>query len=340
MVVFFISSGIKIGIGHVKRCTQLALCLIKRGQEVLLCLENDFESLEIVKRNNLNTHILAENYIISEVVKRFPASKVIVTDLINLSSKETQKVKEYNSEIGILALDYFDMNDTNVDTIINLHNHNKEFSRPVDLSVKYFEGPMYGILRTEFDVFLNGKKADKNSLEKILITFGGSDPQRHTLSVLPLLDTIVSNFGIKLILVVGPNFIHKNEVLASVKEMKSIVEVVENPPSIASYMKMVDLCICGSGTTVIELAALGTPVILIPQSLEELEFARRFESEGFAIIAGSPDSIDKIILEESVKYYHTHPEKLAIIGAIGQSLSDGKGRDRIVGEIFNLNNKI
>ena len=339
MVLFFVASGVQIGIGHVKRCVQLAIDLREQDKEVLFCLEHDFESIEIIKKCNLNVSILNETNSILNVLEDNPNIRVVLLDVLNITEKDTRKIKESNSNVKILALDYFDMLDSNVDTIINLYNHNKKYSKPVNPDVKYLEGPKYGVLRNEFQPLLLKRSFSKRELRKILITFGGSDPKKYTLSILPVLDEIFNNLSINLSIVIGPNFVHASQISEVVKDLKSVYELIHNPSDMAKLMVDTDLCICGSGTTILELSALGVPAIVIPQSLEELRFSSLFETAGFATIVGTPGSIDRVKLKYSLMDYYTNPEKLVTMGLAGIQLCDGKGKDRIAREVLTLLNK-
>jgi spore coat polysaccharide biosynthesis predicted glycosyltransferase SpsG len=337
LVLFFVAAGVHIGIGHVKRCTQLAIDLREQKVEVLLCLEADAKSIEITKKEKIKFSIIDENNNMFDIIRDHPDAKLIILDLIQVSKKDTLKFKELNPQLKILALDYFDMQDSNVNTIINLHNHNKEFSRPVDPSVKYLEGPAYGILRNEFNSFLiNEHRLSKTALKNMLITFGGSDPRQHTLAIISQLDEILNKLPIRVTIIIGPNFVHKNDILKALKNVKSQCEVIQDPSDMSNLMKNADICICGSGTTILELSALGTPALVVPQSNEELEFSRRFESAGFASIIGTPESIDKEKLITILKNYYDHPDQLAAAGSIGYKLCDGKGKERIINEITTL----
>src|SRR6185295_14039687 len=93
---------------------------------------------------------------------------------------------------------------------------------------------------------------------------------------------------------------------------------------------------CGSGTTILELAALGTPALIAPQSAEELGFATYFETAGFAYIIGTPDDINELRLRSTLLNYYNHPSQLTAASAVGPVLCDGKGKEKIVHEILML----
>ncbi len=332
MVLFFVASGVQIGIGHVKRCTQLALELIKQHQKVVLCLHNDPKSIEIIQKAAVPFAVIPEGEAMRDELKKHKPVQLIVLDLLNISKHDTRQLKEQAPEVPVLALDYFDMEDSNVNTIINLHNHNKQFKRPTDTAVKYLEGPAYGILRNEFQLLLKDNTT-KKTLKNILVTFGGSDPRLHTLAIIPVLQDISKTIRLGVTVVIGPNFIHEGKIIELLKRGPSEYIRVHDPANMSQLMHTADLCICGSGTTILELSALGTPALIVPQSKEELGFSQFFETAGFATIVGTPEGIDEVKLKTALFNYYDHPSLLEAASIKGPKLCDGKGKERIVDEI-------
>ena len=321
------------GIGHIRRSAQLAIELKNRKHEVLFCIKHQFGSIEAFKKYKLKSFIISCSDQLPELLKLYPQTKLIVADLEDITREDTQKITALYPEMKILALDYFDMEDDRVHTIINLCNHNVLFHTPVSQKVKYLEGPLFGILRSEFKTFLRKKKKKpKRSLKSLLVTFGGSDPRQHTLSVIPILEDLLTNHKCSVTIVIGPNFINKAQVMEAVSKCKLDISCVEDPANIAKLMNKADLCICGSGTTILELAALGTPAMIVPQSPAENNFSKVFEGSGFAYIVGSPDGIDKEKLQNAITHF-SKPKALELASLIGPQLCDGEGDERIINEI-------
>jgi spore coat polysaccharide biosynthesis predicted glycosyltransferase SpsG len=113
-------------------------------------------------------------------------------------------------------------------------------------------------------------------------------------------------------------------------------EIFKSPDDMASLMFTADICICGSGTTILELATIATPAVIIPQSDEELKFSSLFAEAGFAVAAGTPDGLDSEALEIALLELLNTPETIPGRGSKGRQLCDGLGADRIVDEIMAL----
>jgi UDP-2,4-diacetamido-2,4,6-trideoxy-beta-L-altropyranose hydrolase len=335
LILFFISSGVHIGIGHVKRSVQLALELMQQHQQVSFCLKNDPKSIEIIIKNAIEFSIISEQESFPDLISNHRDVQLVVLDLLDISGRDTQKIKDRFPHILLLALDYFDMEDSNVSTIINLINHNKTRKRPLDPAVRYLEGPAYGILRTEFQVILTKGLTPKKNLRNILVTFGGSDPRLHTLSIIQLLQPIVKAMNTTVTVIIGPNFVHQTQVIELLKPLEQFSYIVD-PPAMATLMSAADLCICGSGTTILELSALGTPALIVPQSKEELNFSTYFETAGCAHMIGTPEGVDSLKLKNIILSYYDNPLLLTAMSLIGPKICDGKGKERVVEEILNL----
>lgn len=336
MIIFNISSGSMIGIGHVRRCVQLAEILRKRNLDTVFYLAPDPESIKFLDEAGVKYSVYSSYFSLQDFIRQYTSAKVIVLDLLDANGKYTSKIKAADPALKILALDFFDMYDENIDVIINLYNHSPFLKSPVSRSVKYLEGPGYGIVREEFKQFVGANKEPVDLTRKVLVTFGGSDPKKHTLTAIPILAVVREKTGCEISVVLGPNFSHRESVLKMLNQVLPTAEVFESPDNMAALMFRADLCICGSGTTILELASIGTPAVIIPQSDEELKFASVFVEAGFAVAAGGPDGIDSEVLEIALIELLSTPEMIARRGMRGRKLCDGFGADRIVDEIYGL----
>jgi spore coat polysaccharide biosynthesis predicted glycosyltransferase SpsG len=337
MILFYISVGKNIGIGHLKRCGYLAQKLKQLNFDLKFIIINDKYSIDYLKKNqfkykivkNIEFDIINNNTIINDY-------RVILLDMLNINGVITRALKEKNTKIKIIALDYFDMEDSNVDTIINLINHNPNFTKPIHKKVKYLEGVKYGIIRNEFIPFTN-KAKKKSNIFKILITFGGSDPQNYTLRILPNLVPLLEMYLFNVEIIVGPNYIY-TEILNKYINILSLdcIKIIFSPNNIPEIMHDSDVVISGSGTTAIELATLGIPSILLPQNINELHFAEIFKNAGFSIIGCD---LDEIFFNKIFQYitdiYHG---KISTenINKIGKKMCQGNGTELICNEIIEL----
>jgi spore coat polysaccharide biosynthesis predicted glycosyltransferase SpsG len=196
------------------------------------------------------------------------------------------RVRALHPRLRIAALDSFDMEGSRADLIINLINHHPTLSRPLTPQVRYHEGAEYAIIRREFLAARNRARGIPLLAREVLVTFGGADPSNHTGLVLdalaqePLKDVTVR-------IVVGPNFSRAGEVTARARALG--FETLEKIDRLAPWFSRADLAVSGGGTTMLELACVGTPALVLPQNEAEARFASSLAGLG-AVRLGQPAS--------------------------------------------------
>lgn len=186
-------------------------------------------------------------------------------------------------------------------------------------------GPEYAILS---EPYANIKKRRFNRTPtNILITMGGSDPEHLTPKILHALEILTKKFCVKV--VVGPYFsdsqIYKIE--QSKECSKHEVELVLNESCLVDKMLWADLVVASSGLVKYELAATGTPSILI--SIDE---EHNTVNKSFAKMSGQVDlGVTKRSSDigNAIADLLNDNEKRKRMTSLGQKLVDGKGVERI-----------
>ena len=132
-----------------------------------------------------------------------------------------------------------------------------------------FEGKEFAILGDEY-----GNLPDRiisQKANKILLTFGGSDPTELTLLGLDALQDV--NINLELKVVIG--HFYSNSLRAKIKNKVDSLEhpclLIESISSLKELMLWCDVAVSASGLTKYELAVTGTPSIII--SIDEFHHA-------------------------------------------------------------------
>ena len=129
-------------------------------------------------------------------------------------------------------------------------------------------GPDYFCLRDEF-VYKPDRDA-RESVERILVTFGGVDQNNLTLRTIDTLVPLCAPRGIAIDVVVGPGFQHHPEIEAAVRRHGyERLHVAAPTVRISDYMMAADLAVTSGGRTVLELATLRVPTLVICQNERE-----------------------------------------------------------------------
>jgi spore coat polysaccharide biosynthesis predicted glycosyltransferase SpsG len=220
------------------------------------------------------------------------------------------------------------MEHADFDLIINLINHHPTLKAPLSPAVDYHEGPEFAIIRREFAAYRNQPRHPSGATPRILVTFGGSDPMRHTLRVLEALAGDADK--LHLTVVVGPNFPHRRDVHHLASTMGAIVH--ENVSDMPALMLDADLAISGGGTTMLELATLGIPALIIPQNEPEMRFSASIAARG--AVRTLPLDVSPQEIRRAVLALLDDPAARELLSATGRQTVDGEGQARIAKQIL------
>lgn len=230
-------------------------------------------------------------------------SSVIRMDILSYLKSKTSK---------LVAFDFFDYQCKFVDVIINLYVHNRKNAS--DYKGDLYEGIQYFILRDAIQGEQN-MPVLVNQKPKILITFGGEDPNSNTLKVLKEMNDRNSAR-----VIIGS--LNKDQAqIRNICKTRPLIEVLEPTPCIGKIMRQSDIIICGGGTTLMEAIFIGNPVIGVPQNKREDDFIYSLKQD--IPIYGIKDLSELInktghyeFRRDILKQYHF--------------FIDGKGKERIL----------
>ena len=115
-------------------------------------------------------------------------------------------------------------------------------------------------------------------VEKILITFGGADPNDLTRKVLRKIISFCKKNNIKIQIITGPAYKYINELEKEVQQLEGLDIDYTHATGIMSHiMEQTQVAITSNGRTVYELAHMNIPSIVM--SHHEREITHRFTNE-------------------------------------------------------------
>jgi spore coat polysaccharide biosynthesis predicted glycosyltransferase SpsG len=137
------------------------------------------------------------------------------------------------------------------------------------------------------------------TVERILVTFGGTDPQNLTQKSLAALAH--AGYTGEVIVVLGPGYRHGEVRLSDFGLRGDILQSVRNMAEIA---RSADLALTSAGRTVTEMMTLGLPTIVLCQNLRELRHTHA--SSVFGVInLGLGEYIDTVSLAKHIQMLMT-----------------------------------
>lgn len=197
-------------------------------------------------------------------------------------------------------------------------------------------GPRWCLLRREFAD--PPPRVAAARVERIAILMGGADPAGRSGMVLDSAARAVRHLGddVEIVLVVGAANPAAQSLDDRAAGLPGRVTVLHDVRNMAPIMASADLAISAAGSTIWELAALGTPMILGAQNRGELGTANVLAEQGAAIDLGPLDGLEPDRLTRTIVEIAANAEMRQRMSAAGQRLVDGAGAVRVVARMADL----
>jgi len=184
---------------------------------------------------------------------------------------------------------------------------------------KHLFGYKFVCLRQEFQETI--EQANPDTIHKVLIMFGGTDPQDYTKQILKLLH----GTGYNITAIVGAGYNKTDEL-----QLYDGVTVLQNVNNMVTHIRNADLVITSNGRTVYEVCSQQKPIIVLSQNQRELKHTF-IEVTGITKNLGiQPDNssiLDEINRMQNIKYRNNQSK-------IMKSLFINNGLKRVM---FNIN---
>lgn len=283
----------EIGTGHVYRQLYLASRIMEH--EVIFLMDNSKSlGIEIVKKNNYPI-VTFEGECFEKISELKP--DIVVNDILDT----TLDYMEYFKEKNIYTINFEDLGEGAkiADIVFNALYDYKIPLKNIKMGYEYY------VLRDEFKEF--NKKEIKEKVEKILITFGGTDPNNYTEKILNLLSCYNESIYIDVIL--GLGYKEKEYIKNKYKDSRNI-RVVDSVTNISDYMYDSDIVITSGGRTMYEVASLGIPCMVLCQNERELTHLFGNAGNGFLNLGLGKYLNDGIIKNNLIELINNHSMRI------------------------------
>ncbi|CDM90908.1 PseG/SpsG family protein [Xenorhabdus bovienii] len=244
--------------GHAFRVADLSKHMAENHVNIL-CTHESINAFKYLKSLDMNPIIQEKNTSIYKYIKDLEPD-LIINDTLDTEENYINSIKKLCDKI----ITFEDMGDGVKKTDITINAVYSSASHP-----HVFYGHEYIDLRDEF---ISSERIKINySVRKILLSFGGEDPNNLTLRFLKLLTKYMPMEDVTIIVITGPAYSFKEELINFLSNRKHRnIEWIHNIKSnISKYMLASDIAIVSNGRTVYELAALGIPSISISSNERE-----------------------------------------------------------------------
>lgn len=324
-VLFCVDGGSEMGMGHVYRSLAVAKELTKIVPHADVCFLMRAELPEGMQ------HIAGAGYPIR--VARQDAETTIGV------------IRDYSPNIIIndrpfLADDYLRALAGLGASTINLVDSLDDIEKPFELASiiiatmqegdveldDYHAGPAFAILRDSFRKKTNKVPAISDEGRKLVVSFGGSDPQNLTMKALSALDGVAD---VSVTVVLGPAYGYRSELEALVAKLSVKPEILKNVEHMADILFEADLVLCSGGMTVFEIAALGRPGIVLCQNTRERERMEGFARYGTILHLGLGTDVSEETIRNQAEGLVKDRGRRQQMSDAGARLVDAQGASRV-----------
>lgn len=163
------------------------------------------------------------------------------------------------------------------------------------------------------------------STPRMLVCFGGSDPDRITERLVP---TIARDVDAAIDVVIGAGYDGPTDGWP--------ISPKRDPPDLVERLATADLVLLGAGTMKFEAACLGRPMLLLAAADDQRPVGPAFAATGAARYLGDGRTLDPAEITEAAQTLLEDREGLATLGATAATLVDGAGADRIAAAVVRL----
>ncbi|MBN2193638.1 MAG: NTP transferase domain-containing protein [Polyangiaceae bacterium] len=259
-LAFVVIGNRQQGLGHVTRVLTLMQLITGHPVRAFCTPDQDlaidrfrgaFFPIEVVPRAGL-----------IDAIERFGA-EVVVHD--ELDTREEDLGEERRRGLRVVCFEDVGAGLTHADLLFNELYPEEE----TDPDRHHFYGPDVYVLRDEF--LTVQRRAPREVVETVLVTFGGTDPSRLTLAVL---DAIAPVRPPRLIVVAGRGVEWTDELARACDAVQSAgaeVTLLRDVSLMSEVMAQADLAFSSAGRTVYELAHMCVPTIVLAQNEKELK---------------------------------------------------------------------
>lgn len=319
-VLILTEGGTRLGYGHLMRCLAIAQGFKAAGIDSVFYIRGDAEPEKIL--NEFQWKCI-------EWLDETPDvnGRIIILDSYYADEAFCKII--YDKAAQVLFIDDYNRIAYPGGFVLNSVIGAEEMGYPDNDSITYLLGPEYHPLRREFwDV---PEKVINREIEKILITFGGTDMTNETPGILRFLK---DNYpDLEKHVIIGKGFSNFEEIKEAADD-KTVLIMHADAEVMKNEMLECDIAISAAGQTIYELARVGIPSIIKQIADNQENNIKNWERSGCFTTLSSMTDIGLLV---NLSYLVRCKNKLEM-----NMIVDGKGIIRTLeylnGNNFNSNN--
>lgn len=338
-VGFRADAGGAVGIGHFMRCLALTQAFATRGHDCTWFTTADDPRLARLA-TGAGAHVIpiTESHPASadiETVQTWLAHHSgawVVVDGYQFDAAYQEAVKAAGAALAVIDDDVHAERYC-ADVIVNQNLHAERLRYPHSDASRLLLGPRYAMIREAFAPLRRADREHPAQGRRVLVTFGGSDPQNQTAKALEA----IGRDDVDIRVVLGPSNPRAQELRTLVRTLdaSSAVTLLVDPPDMPELMAWADLSVGAAGSTSWELACLGVPAIVMAVAANQTRIAAGLAEAGVARNLGWWSGVTSADVRIAVADLLGDRSARIDMSERGRALVDGFGCDRVVAELTN-----
>jgi UDP-2,4-diacetamido-2,4,6-trideoxy-beta-L-altropyranose hydrolase len=330
----------KQGFGHLSRCLKLAAALRDSGEKaVFLCPSSDWPTQEMIRQYDLPYVTIADGTSLVDEVADYPdACRQVLADLSDPDNVANPKtVQDYVATLQAKGIKVFYIDGAFEDSVfkqdsaclpdvlIQPYVGVAAFERPGTVHVA---GAAYAILPAAYKNSPAREIAE--TAQHLLVTFGGSDPQGLTQTVMQVLAERPIDCPVRVM--IGPYFseTHRTAIGDLAQRYPGQFDLREGATDMIPHFRWADLVVTSSGLSRYESVACGAPTLFCALYPAHIAPSEAFVRAGIGRYIGLCDTLNGADWSREIRALAGDQAERRSLSRTGQKTIDGKGMDRLL----------
>ncbi|MGO4995020.1 cytidylyltransferase domain-containing protein [Jeotgalibaca porci] len=284
----------EIGLGHIYRGLMLAYNLIDHNIKFVLSAKSDI-GLKKIQSSHFAYEVMEEDKELVQLIADFDCD-ILINDILDTTEEYILMCKR----TGVRVVNFEDLGEGAIvaDAVINdLYEEKYE-------SKNHFWGSDYYLIRDEF--LLAEPTKFNPEVKEVLVIFGGTDPSNLTERVLTVVHEL-NEPTIHFTFVLGLGYPEKEKVEKYAADYNLNVDIIQDVKMMTEYMGNADVALSSQGRTMLELASMGVPTILLAQNTREQHHEFGYLKNGF-INLGLGKEVENETIKQTILWLVRSPQ--------------------------------
>jgi len=326
----------RIGAGHVMRCLALAQAWQDTGGSVLytaaeltpgIAARLDAESIGTVAIRAVPGSA-ADAVETVEAAQRRKAACVVV-DGYQFSGDYQRRIKESGFRLLVLD-DYGHAGRYWADSVLNQNLHAQESAYcNREPYTRLLLGVRFVLLRREFAKWGGWQRSIPEVAQKLLVSFGGSDPHNVTLRTMEVVEQIGAT-DLETVVLAGPTNPQYETLQAAANRSATRFRLECNADDMPSLMAWADIAVGAAGSTSWERGFMGLPSLVVALAANQEPLARSLAAAGAVADMGVYDRLDLRAFASRLSALLQSSRERRSMADAGKQMVDGEGCRRVL----------